>query len=82
MKVRLTRSHTSRPQDYENILLSATVEVDLEEDEDFKDLNDKEVGSLLGEVLDGLLEKEVDRVLRLPGEHVQDTHLWEFYGRD
>ena len=81
MKITMRRRHVVRPSDYESLELTATVEVDLESemDADFREMTDTEIGEALGLAMDDLLDKEVDRTLRLDGEHINDTHLWSFY---
>jgi hypothetical protein len=84
MKVIMQRRHLVRPENYESVELLARIEIDSENDHDkayFEgDLGD--TGKALDEDMDFLLDSQVDRVLRLDGQHIQDTHLWVFYGRD
>ena len=84
MKLIMQRRHVIRPEDYESVELMARVEIDSENENDaeyFKgDL--KDAGDLMSEDLDALLDTDVDRTLRLDGQHIRDTHLWVFYDRD
>jgi hypothetical protein len=84
VKVVAQRRHVIRPENYESVELLARIEIDSDNAEDaeyFKgDL--KQTGELLSEDMDNLLDTDVDRTLRLDGQHINDTHLWVFYGRD
>lgn len=84
MKVIYQRRHVIRPEDYESVELLSRVEVDSdnEQDREYFEGDLKETGDLLSEAVDFLLDTDVDRTLRLDGQHIQDTHLWVFYGRD
>lgn len=84
MKIRYTRTHTVRPIAYESVMLHAAVDIDLENevDAEFRDLSHDEIGERLSAVLDDLLDSDVRRTLRLPGEHIEDSHIWEFYDYD
>jgi hypothetical protein len=42
----------------------------------------KDIGEMLSEDLDLLLDSDVDRALRSDGEHINKTHLWVFYEKD
>lgn len=85
MKIIYERKHTARPEDYEGVTLRAGIEVDLDNQadaEEFEGLDYKEIGAALSAVVDDLLDTDVDRTLRLDGQHINDTHLWAFYGYD
>lgn len=85
MKILYRRTHTVRPVNYESLGLVAQVEVDTDNDTDsdlWEGFEPNEIGENLSEYVDQLLDADVDRTLRLDGEHINDTHLWVFYGRD
>ncbi len=88
MKIVYRRTHTVRPVNYESVQMVAQIEIDTdseaEEDLAFHEGFDSpaEIGMNMAEYLDGLLDSDVDRTLRLDGEHINDSHLWVFYGRD
>lgn len=79
MKYGARRRHVARPDEYEGVTLEAWVEIDTEVDTEFADMDEKEIGEEFSERLDLLLDKDVDRTLRLDGQHVDDMHLWSFY---
>jgi hypothetical protein len=83
VKIIMRREHTVRPEDYEAIHLTAQVEIDTESEADaeFRDMTDKQIGAELSGALDDLLDTDVDRTLRLDGQHIENTHLWVFYGK-
>lgn len=84
MKVIFQRRHVVRPANYESIELIARFEVDSdnEEDADYFEGDFEQTGALLSEDADALLDTDVDRALRLDGEHVDDMHLWVYYKKD
>lgn len=84
MKIRMSRTHTARPAEYESIMLNASVEIDPESetDADFRDMSVDKIGEELSAVLDDLLDTEVDRALRSEGTLIEDSHLWVFYEKD
>lgn len=84
MKILMRREHTVRPASYEAVHLTAQIEIDTESEADveYRQMTDTQVGRDLSIRLDDLLAKDVDRTLRLDGEHIDDTHLWVFYGKD
>lgn len=81
MKITMQRKHTVRPADYESVLLTAQIEIDLasEADAEYKDMEFEEISGAMSEALDLLLDTDVDRTLRLDGQHIENTHLWAFY---
>lgn len=84
MKVVYQRRHVVRPENYESIELIARFEVDSdnEQDAEYFEGNLQQTGELLSEDADALLDTDVDRALRLDGQHVDDMHLWAFYKKD
>jgi hypothetical protein len=83
----MQRRHVIRPENYESVELMARVELDSESEADdseyFSKARDLQaLGEMLSEDIDNILDTDVDRTLRLDGQHIQDTHLWVFYGRD
>ena len=83
----MQRRHVIRPENYESVELMARVELDSESEADdseyFSKARDLQaLGEMLSEDIDSILDTDVDRTLRLDGQHIQDTHLWVFYGRD
>lgn len=84
MKIMMRRRHTVRPEDYEAVELTAQVEIDpsTEQDQEFRGMDIEEIADYLSENLDALLDSDVDRTLRLDGQHIGDTHLWVFYDKD
>jgi hypothetical protein len=84
MKVIFQRRHVIRPENYESLELVGRFEIDSdnEEDSEYFDKSIREIGRMLSEDADDLLDADVDRALRLEGQHIQDTHLWVFYEKD
>jgi hypothetical protein len=86
VKILVSRTHTVRPANYESVVLRASVEIDTENkaDEEFADpdMTYTDVGESLSAALDELLDTDVDRTLRLGGEHIEETHLWDFYEKE
>lgn len=82
MKVIVRRSHTVRPEDYESIHLSATVEVDstIEDDKEwFEYSTTKQMGQALADEMDAILDSDVKRVVDSGAKYTSETHLWSFY---
>jgi hypothetical protein len=85
MKIFVRRTHTIRPANYESVQLQAGAEIDTENEADaeyFAAGDMKDIGEMLSEDLDLLLDSDVDRALRSDGEHINKTHLWVFYEKD
>ena len=84
MKITMERRHTVRPENYESVSLVSRIEIDLdsEADAEYKDMEFEEIGESMSEAMDLLLDTDVDRTLRLDGQHIQDTHLWVFYDKE
>jgi hypothetical protein len=84
MKVIFQRRHVVRPENYESVELIARFEIDSdnEQDAEYFEGNLRTTGNMLSEDADMLLDADVDRTLRLDGQHIDDTHLWAFYEKD
>lgn len=84
MKVTYQRRHVVRPENYEVVELIARFEIDSdnEQDAEYFEGSLKKTGAMLSEDADALLDADVDRTLRLDGQHIDDTHLWAFYEKD
>lgn len=84
MKIAVQRRHVVRPENYEAVELIARVEVDTdnEDDAEYFEGDLKKTGEMLSEDIDVLLDSDVDRTLRLDGQHIDETHLWAFYEKE
>jgi hypothetical protein len=84
MKVIFQRRHVVRPENYESVELMARFEIDSdnEQDAEYFEGNLRKTGNMLSEDADMLLDSDVDRTLRLDGQHIEDTHLWAFYEKE
>lgn len=81
MKIVVWRAHKARPVDYESVDLGARIEIDTETDPEFKDMSYDEISADLEAGLDELLDKPVNRALKLGGT-MEESHLWDFYEKD
>lgn len=84
MKIAVQRRHVIRPANYESVELLARLEIDTEnsDDSEYFEGDLKKAGAMLSEDIDVLLDADVDRALRLDGEHIDETHLWVFYEKE
>lgn len=84
MKIAVQRRHVIRPANYESVELLARVEIDTEnkDDAEYFEGDLKQTGAMLSEDIDVLLDSDVDRTLRLDGQHIDETHLWAFYEKE
>jgi hypothetical protein len=78
VKVARWRSHKANPGNYESIDTGTRIEIDTEIDTDYAGMSDDEIAEDLEARLDILLDKPVDRVLRLGGT-INESHLWDYY---
>jgi hypothetical protein len=80
VKIRRIRAHKVRPGEYESIDIGASVEIDTE-DPEFKNMDIEEIREDLDAILDDLVDKDVNRALKLGGT-MEESHLWDFYEKD
>lgn len=82
MIITVHRHHNAQPVKFEQIGISATIQIDTEVDTEYADMTDKEISADLEERLDTLLDKPAQRVVALQTNEIEDSHLWDYYEID
>lgn len=82
MKISMWRDHKVQPEQYESLNFGARVEIDTEIDTKYADMEPEEISAELQEQLDLMLDKPVDRAVRLPGSTMEQSHIWDYYEKD